>query len=148
MFNSKQNKRETKLKNSGRRGETAARPSLLAEGLGIVGNIESAGDLQIDGTVTGDITCRSLTLGEEGLVKGAISAETVHVRGRIEGRIDAAVVELAASAIVSGDILHDSIGVEAGASIEGQLKRRHKSRPAAEDKPIEGGKPALVVTNT
>lgn len=147
MFSSKQNKRETKPRNSGRRGEATARTSLLAEGLGIEGNIESVGDLQIDGTVTGDITCRSLTLGEDGLVKGAITAETVHVRGRIEGRIDAAVVELAASAIVSGDILHDSIGVEAGASIEGQLKRRHKAKPAAEDKPAEGGKPALVVTN-
>ncbi|MFZ2869381.1 bactofilin family protein [Zavarzinia sp.] len=148
MFNNRQNKRETKPGNSGRRGENATRPSILAEGLSIEGNIETVGDLQIDGTVTGDITCRSLTLGEDGLVKGAINAETVHIRGRIEGRIDAAVVELAASAVISGDILHDSIGVEAGANIEGQLKRRHKTRAATEDKPAEGGKPALVVTNS
>ncbi|WP_165837487.1 bactofilin family protein [Zavarzinia aquatilis] len=148
MFNNRQNARETKPKTSGRRGEAISRPSILAEGLSVTGNIETAGDLQIDGTVVGDIACRTLTLGEDGLVKGAIAAETIHVRGRIEGRIDAAVVELAASAIVVGDILHDSVGVEAGASIEGHLKRRHKAKPAAEEKPAEGGKPALVVTNS
>lgn len=148
MFNSRQNTRETKQRSNGRRGETVSRPSILAEGLSVTGNIETAGDLQIDGTVIGDIACRTLTLGEDGLVQGAIGAEIVHVRGRVEGRIDAAVVELAASAVVVGDILHDSIGVEVGASIEGHLKRRHKAKPAVEEKPAEGGKPALVVTNS
>ncbi|WP_166646330.1 bactofilin family protein [Zavarzinia compransoris] len=120
-------------------------PSLLAESLTVEGNLSSTGDLQIDGTVKGDISCRSLTLGEDGTVIGAIKADTVHVRGRIDGRINAATVELAATAVVTGDILHDTIGVESGARIDGHLK----PRPAAEAKApaADGAKPSLVVTN-
>lgn len=124
-----------------------APPSLLAENLTIEGNLTSTGDLQIDGTVTGDIACRVLTLGEEGSVTGEIRAETVHVRGRVDGRIIAATVEVAASATISGDIHHDSLGVEAGARIEGNLKRRPSSASAEPVKPAEGSKPALIVTN-
>jgi cytoskeletal protein CcmA (bactofilin family) len=122
-------------------------PSLFAENLTIEGNLNSTGDLQIDGTVTGDITCRILTLGEDGVVNGEIRAETVHVRGRVEGRIIAATVELAASANITGDILHDSLGVEAGARVEGNLKRR-PSASAEPVKLIEGTKPSLVLTNS
>lgn len=135
-----------------RRPNDAQRPSVLAENLTIEGNLASSGDLQIDGTVKGDIACRTLTLGEDGTVKGEVKAETVHVRGRIEGRIVAAVVELAATAVISGDILHDSLGVESGARIDGHLKPRtaSKEQPAETKtdgaKPIEGVKPALVVT--
>lgn len=146
MFNSRQNTRETKPRTS-RRGDAPSRPSILAEGLNVVGNIETEGDVQIDGSVTGDIVCRSLTLGEDGHVKGEVSAEIVHVRGTIDGRIDAAVVELASTAVVTGDILHDAIGVESGATIEGHLKRRQPARAATEEKTTEAGKPALVVTN-
>jgi len=68
-----------------KRRNQASPPSLLAESLTIEGNLTSDGDLQIDGTVKGDISCRSLTLGEDGTVIGQITAETLHVRGRARG---------------------------------------------------------------
>ncbi|MDD3447065.1 MAG: polymer-forming cytoskeletal protein [Zavarzinia sp.] len=127
-------------------------PSLLAENLTIEGNLAASGDLQIDGTVKGDIACRTLTLGEEGTVIGEVKAETVHIRGRIEGRIIAASVELASTAVITGDILHDSLGVEVGARIDGHLKRRATTEPKAAETPKDeapkgDGKPSLVVTN-
>lgn len=122
-------------------------PSLFAENLTVEGNLSSTGDLQVDGQITGDVHCRTLTLGEEGVVTGEIKAETVHVRGRVEGRIVAASVELAASAVILGDILHDSLGVEVGARIEGNLKRR-PSAAGEPAKPAEGAKPSLIVTNS
>ena len=134
-------------KSDPKRRNQASPPSLLAESLTIEGNLTSDGDLQIDGTVKGDISCRSLTLGEDGTVIGEITAETLHVRGRVEGRIIAATVELAASAVINGDILHDNLGVESGARIEGNLKRRPSPAEAKAAPPAEGAKPALVVTN-
>lgn len=151
MFNRSKAGTATRKPDPKRRSQ-ASPPSLLAESLTIEGNLTSDGDLQIDGTVKGDIACRSLTLGEDGTVIGQITAETLHVRGRVEGRIIAATVELAASAVINGDILHDNLGVESGARIEGNLKRRPsptevKAAEAKATPPAEGAKPALVVTN-
>lgn len=146
MFNRSKAGNATRKPDPKRRNQ-ASPPSLLAESLTVEGNLTSDGDLQIDGTVKGDITCRALTLGEDGTVIGQITAETLHVRGRVEGRIIAATVELAASAVINGDILHDNLGVESGARIEGNLKRRTSPAEAKAAPPVEGAKPALVVTN-
>ena len=104
----------------------AAAPSIISADLKIVGNLASAGDLQIDGTVEGDITSRRLTVGEGALVQGAILADTVRVYGSVAGEIKANTVNLAKSARVDGDIGHQSIAMEAGASVSGRLTRLEK----------------------
>ena len=43
---------------------TNAAPSIISADLKITGNLASAGDLQIDGTVEGDITSRQVTIGQ------------------------------------------------------------------------------------
>ena len=104
----------------------AAAPSIISADLKIVGNLASAGDLQIDGTIEGDITSRRLTVGEGALVQGAILADTVRIYGRVSGEIKANTVNLAKSARVDGDIGHQSIAMEAGASVSGRLTRLEK----------------------
>ena len=69
-------------------------PSIISADLKIQGNLTSAGDLQIDGIVEGDIQSRSLTVGEGALVTGNIQAETVRVCGQVTGQIKAATVNL------------------------------------------------------
>ena len=51
-------------------------PSIISADLKIVGDLNSGGDLQIDGAVEGDITSRSLTIGESAVVRGVMVAET------------------------------------------------------------------------
>ncbi len=146
MFN-KDKQSNPKASRSDRHRGSSLPPSLLAEGLTIEGDLVSTGDIQVDGTVKGDLSCNCLTLGPDGVIIGEIKANTVHVRGRVEGRIVADTVELAATAVIAGDILHDSIGVEAGARIEGNLKRKPTAAAAEPAKPAEGAKPSLIVTN-
>ena len=118
----------------------AAAPSIISADLKIVGNLASAGDLQIDGTVEGDITSRRLTVGEGALVQGAILADTVKVYGSVAGEIKANTVNLAKSARVDGDIGHQSIAMEAGASVSGRLTRL--------EKPVAGVTPTGQSTST
>ena len=106
---------------------STAAPSIISADLKIVGNLLSGGDLQIDGTVEGDISTRRLTVGEGAIVQGAITAETVRVYGVVSGEIKASNVHLAKSARVDGDIGHQSIAMEAGASVNGRLTRLDKS---------------------
>ena len=54
----------------------SAAPSIISSDLKILGDLISAGDLQVDGIVEGDIQSRSLTIGEGAVVNGNVVAET------------------------------------------------------------------------
>lgn len=97
--------------------------SLISTELKIVGNLNSSGDLRIDGTVEGDITSRSLTVGEGARVDGSIAAETVRISGAVSGQIKATNVAIARTARVSGDITYRTLSVEEGGVLEGQCRR-------------------------
>ena len=94
--------------------------SLIAEGVRIRGDVVTDSDLHLDGAVEGDLSVGRLTIGESGLVTGAIQAETVEVRGRVVGTISARQVRLLATARVDGDISHTELSIEAGAHFEGR----------------------------
>ena len=69
---------------------------------------------------------------------GEVVAEKVRVCGTVEGAIRGVEVELAASALVKGDIAHTSLSIESGARFEGNC--RHTDDPigdgSAKKKPI------------
>lgn len=102
-------------------------PSLIGPDLVVSGNLTTPGDLQIDGVVEGDINCQSLVIGPSATVAGHIAAVEVLVRGTLAGNIEARTVTLSKTARVNGDILHETIAIEAGAMLEGRLTGRNRS---------------------
>lgn len=105
-------------------------PTIISADMAIRGNVNSAGEVQLDGTLDGDIKAAMLIVGEKASVKGEIICESVTVRGRVEGGIRAKQVALAATAHIIGDILHSSLSVESGAHFEGNC--RHSDDPLSE----------------
>ena len=57
--------------------------SMLSQDLNIVGNIKTTGDIQVEGTVEGDIKAHLLTIGETATIKGEVVADDVVINGRI-----------------------------------------------------------------
>src|SRR5471032_976429 len=102
-------------------------PSILSADTAVTGTLVSAGDMQIDGRVEGDVRSVSLVIGDKAEIHGEIIAEDVTVRGRVVGRIRARRVLLAATSHVEGDILHEAFAVESGAFFEGNC--RHSDNP-------------------
>ncbi|HKP79008.1 MAG TPA: polymer-forming cytoskeletal protein [Phenylobacterium sp.] len=94
--------------------------SLVAEGVVFRGDLATDGDLHLDGTVEGDLKAGCLTIGQTGVVSGAVQAQSIDVRGRVSGTICARQVRLWASARVEGDISHAELSVETGAHFEGR----------------------------
>lgn len=103
-------------------------PSIISADMKIVGSIESAGDVQIDGTIEGDVASRTLTVSDTAIVRGSVSADTVRVSGSVKGGINAKSVTLTRTAKVEGDIVHQALAIESGAAFEGQCKRMNGER--------------------
>ncbi len=102
-------------------GAAGSVPSIISPDLEIVGDLKSDGEIQIDGTVKGDIKGHMLTVGEQGKVNGSTVAETVRIFGTVNGRVQAKTVRLDKSARVTADITHESLTIEAGAYFEGKV---------------------------
>ena len=119
--------------------------SVISSDLKIKGDLESTGDITIDGSVEGNIKCRTLILGEEPEIKSSIEADTVRICGAFSGDVKARKVVLTKTAKVTGDIYHECLEVEEGASLEGRLGRlkgdransnnNSSSKPASDDDP-------------
>ncbi len=112
-------------------------PSLVSNDLTIKGNVTTSGDIQIEGTIEGDVRAHLLTVGESATIKGEIAADDVIVNGKVIGRLRGLKVRLTASARVDGDIVHKTIAIESGAQFEGTVQRQEdplgdsgSSRPA------------------
>ena len=119
MFNN--SKKENGMKIPGSSKATA--PSLLSSDLIITGNLESDGDMQIDGTIDGDIKSFTLTVSESGVIRGTIDAEEVTIAGSVTGQIKARHVILVKGAKVIADLIQDRLSIEPGAFFEGNCRQ-------------------------
>ncbi|NRA99706.1 MAG: polymer-forming cytoskeletal protein [Rhodobacteraceae bacterium] len=123
--------------------------SVLSPDLTVTGNLKTSGDIQIEGTVEGDIRAHLLTVGEGATVKGECVADDVVVNGRIVGRLRGLKVRLTSTARVEGDIIHKTIAIESGAHFEGSVQRQEdplNSGSGAAPKAAAASKPAAAAT--
>ncbi|MEO8241205.1 MAG: polymer-forming cytoskeletal protein [bacterium] len=109
--------------------------SVLSADLTVVGNLRTSGDIQVEGTVEGDIRAHLLTVGESATIRGEIVADDIVVNGRVIGKVRGLKVRLTSSARVEGDIIHKTIAIESGAHFEGSVQRQ--------EDPLAQGRTAL-----
>lgn len=108
--------------NVGRAGDRSA-PSIIGPDLTIMGNLISAGEVQVDGEVQGDIHGTHVVIGEKARITGGIMAQEIVVRGHVMGSIRGNKVMLQASSHVEGDVHHETLAIEQGAYFEGKSRR-------------------------
>jgi len=122
-------------------------PSIISADLKIIGDLESAGEVQIDGEVSGDIRAKVLLVGESAVIRGEVLAETVRVHGNVYGQIKAKFVNLAKTAHVVGDILHENLSIQEGAFLEGHMTHMSEQDVQAMDGTVNGSADANVNAN-
>lgn len=86
-------------------------------------NIDFPGPVVIEGTVVGDVSCMTLTVGERGIVDGTIKADRVTILGEVSGEIFATHITLKPSSAVAANIFHKHLSVEDGCLFEGNSRR-------------------------
>ena len=117
-----------------KKGAGAAPPSIVSADAKVKGDVISAGDLQVDGVIDGDVKAIALTVGATGVVNGAVTAESALIRGTVTGPVRVPKITLARSCRVTGDILHEQLTIEPGAYVEGHCRRMDKPPALPEPK--------------
>ena len=102
-------------------GSNTAR-SVLGADLKITGEITSSGSVEVLGEIEGNITANGLIIGQEGRVKGSVTAHTVEVKGKFDGKVSCETFTLRASSEVKADVNTAALVIESGAQIEGRFR--------------------------
>jgi hypothetical protein len=112
-----------------KRAPLAARsgPSIISADVKMTGTIVSTGEIDINGQIEGDVRASALTVGETGAVKGEVIAESVVIRGTVEGRIRGRKVQLCTG-------VRGASSTPAGDRAQRDLRRRreHAQDPMAD----------------
>lgn len=97
--------------------------SVLAPDLEVTGDITSKGPLVVQARVVGNITGEIVTIEQWANVKGDIEAKLATIEGVVVGAVIAGDVRVTHSGQINGSVNYTKLAVEAGAMIEGHLRR-------------------------
>lgn len=134
-------------------GTSGTSKNVLNSDVEIKGNLRFSGELTFEGKLDGEIhTDGTLNLGDTAVVNGNIDAQTVIVRGKINGNITAKdKIEIKAKAELFGDIRASKLSVEEGVTFVGKTEVNPNkvsptappARPGETPKAAEPAKPIL-----
>ena len=98
--------------------------NVLNSDVEIKGNLKFSGELTLEGKLEGEVqTDGVLNLGDTAVVNGNINAQSVVVRGKINGNINAKEkIEIKAKAELFGDIRATKLVVEEGVTFVGKTE--------------------------
>jgi cytoskeletal protein CcmA (bactofilin family) len=99
-----------------------ANHSMLAEGAYIIGDIESEGNIRIDGIMRGNLVCHArLVIGRKGKIEGTVDTVEAVIEGEVIGELYVRdLLTLAESAKIVGDICTVRFSVQDGAVFTGK----------------------------
>jgi cytoskeletal protein CcmA (bactofilin family) len=116
--------------------------NILSSDVEIKGNLKFTGELTFEGKLEGEVqTDGLLTLGDTTVITGNINAQSVVVRGKVTGNINAKEkVEIKAKAELFGDIRATKLIIEEGVTYVGKTEvNPNKVAPSAPLPPIARG---------
>ena len=126
------------------KAELANKKNQIEKGTKIIGDINSHGNIRLDGDMIGNVNSQSkVVLGQTCVMEGKLTAQNAEIAGELKGTIQ--VTEkliLKASAIINADVVYGKIEIEDGAVINGALKMgggvvkniNEKGQPAKKEK--------------
>ncbi|MEE3326303.1 MAG: polymer-forming cytoskeletal protein [Myxococcota bacterium] len=97
----------------------------IGKSIVIKGELTGNEDVEIDGTVEGDIRLPEhvVTIGANGKVSGSVHAKTVQILGNVKGDVGAGErIEIEASGIIEGDLRAPRLLVQEGAVVNGSIE--------------------------
>ena len=131
------------------RPSTPANPAdqhnIIGASTTIEGTLRSSGNVNISGTVNGNVEVEGRTIVMPGgVVEGEVASTSAEVGGTVNGRVLVRErLVLKASAVVEGDIRTEKLVIEDGATFNGKCEMGASARPSKrEAAPLPGRRAA------
>lgn len=122
--------------------------NIINAGTSIVGDINSEGDLRIDGSVKGSIVVKSkLVIGPSSKIEGNIKAANCDISGVVNGNMEISeLLSVKTTAKIVGDITSQKLIIESGAEFNGRSQMGISKSSNGGQKPSNpiNVKPAVV----
>jgi cytoskeletal protein CcmA (bactofilin family) len=112
-------------------------PSIVAAGMSVRGDVVTDGDVHIDGTVVGTVTCATATIGRGGRLTGHLRSLTVRIQGHVDGEIVADKVEVTSTGRVVGHVFLRTLEVHVGASYFCETRPMEEAPAGTDPAPAE-----------
>jgi cytoskeletal protein CcmA (bactofilin family) len=116
MFNAKETRKEI--------AEISASANTIGKGTVITGDIETYGNLRIEGKLIGNIKSKSkVAQGEGSTIEGNVIAQNAEFAGHVLGSVEVTeLLILKPTCTISGDIKTGKLSIEPGATFNGTCK--------------------------
>ncbi len=126
---------------TGNKGSDTPISSIISSEMRVTGDISFKGKARIDGSVQGDIRGEYLVISESGVIQGNLELETLVCHGKVEGDIKADLITAHSTATINGGLTAANLTVEAGATLEGEIRAaRRQQAPASPTTAASGSK--------
>lgn len=98
--------------------------NVIGKGTVLEGNIETYGNIRIEGKVIGNVKSKSkIALGANSHIEGNIISQNADIEGEVKGKLEISeLLVLKATAVIMGDISTGKLVVEPGAVFNGSCK--------------------------
>ncbi len=125
--------------------------NIIGKGPIVEGNIETYGNIRIEGKVNGSVKSKSkIALGQSSYVDGNIVAQNAELSGEVKGVVEVSdQLILRPTSVIQGDIVTNKLIVESGATFNGGCKMGVAQKEIkiggannGQTKPFEAKKPA------
>ena len=116
MFNNKDNRKQME--------ELSNSSTIIGKGTSFKGNLETFGNIRVEGNVTGHVKTKSkVALGESSFIEGNLTAQNAEIAGEVKGILEVSeILILKSTAVINGDIITGRLIIESGATFNGQCK--------------------------
>ena len=102
--------------------------SIITEGIDFVGEINTEGDIHLDGNMRGTIKAHEVVIGPNGNFDGEIVSEVLKISGLIKGKFTIRNLFVNKDGLLQGKAKYEVIVVESGGKIQGELGLQKQSK--------------------
>ena len=95
--------------------------SIIGEGIELSGEINTEGNIHIDGSMSGVIRANEVIIGPNGSFDGEIIADILIINGTIKGKFVIKNLHVKSEGLLQGRAKYEILVVESGGKIQGEL---------------------------
>jgi len=99
-------------------------PTIIGAGCHLKGDINTNSNVQIHGSIDGNINAHTIVIGRGGIVTGEIKAETLFLHGTLNGPATVNTANIFSNAQMIGTLYYRTLNITENTALECKLSKR------------------------